>query len=105
MGFGELLHRLAETSEANIARQLEYILEQLENDQVEPCASDEEDNFVEESDDDLSYYAEEDSDAALLRTRTGEDLLLAQFVTPNTGISSSSSSSSAHPTKQVLDPI
>eukprot|EP00826_Nyctotherus_ovalis_P043117 TRINITY_DN4510_c0_g1_i13.p1 TRINITY_DN4510_c0_g1~~TRINITY_DN4510_c0_g1_i13.p1 ORF type:complete len:242 (+),score=95.72 TRINITY_DN4510_c0_g1_i13:1852-2577(+) len=77
MGFERYLKELLEGAETNTARQITYVLSQLENDNTEPCVSDEEEP-AEESEDDISYYAEE-SDNALYGGKSvlvaGEELL------------------------------
>lgn len=62
MGFGEYLEELSKKAEPNAARQIAYVLSQLDSDNIEPCVSDEEES-AEESEDDISYYAEETDNA------------------------------------------
>jgi len=81
MKFDEYLHKLSESAEPNEKRQIAYVLSQLENDNTEPCVSDEEES-AEESEDNISYYAEE-TDNAPYRGKSmliaGEELL-AEFI-------------------------
>jgi hypothetical protein len=62
MKFDEYLRKLPENAEPNERRQIVYVLSQLDNDNTEPCVSDEEES-AEESEDDISYYAEETDNA------------------------------------------
>ena len=84
MGFGEHLEKLLNSSsDPNIARQITYMLGQLENEAAEQCSSDEEDAAADESEEDISYYAE-DGDETIAGPKgtvaAGEELLLSEFL-------------------------
>jgi len=85
MGFTEDLEKLLTNSaDQGIAKQITYMLGQLENDTSDSYPSDEEDNGGEESEEDISYYAEETDDLTSSNGKTGvvagEELLLSEFL-------------------------
>eukprot|EP01022_Parablepharisma_sp_SALTPOND_P008149 TRINITY_DN135286_c0_g1_i1.p2 TRINITY_DN135286_c0_g1~~TRINITY_DN135286_c0_g1_i1.p2 ORF type:complete len:389 (+),score=50.21 TRINITY_DN135286_c0_g1_i1:2241-3407(+) len=83
MGFVDHLERRLDTDDENMARQITYMLSQLEADSSEACPSDEEDAAGDESEEDISYYAEEGDDISPGGRGTmaaGEELLLSEFL-------------------------
>ena len=80
MGYIEHLEGLMKNTDKNISKQLVYMLEQLKTDDAEPCLSEEEDVIENDSDEDISYYADEADEAKEPNVPTGEDLLLSEFL-------------------------
>ena len=83
MGMPEMLQILMENSEEQLARQIQYILQQLENEQSEELMSDDTEDYLEaEEDDEYETEQEEEIDEEIANADllTGEELLMNEFV-------------------------
>lgn len=87
LGMPDLLKHLLEHSEEQLARQVRYIIDQLENDQVEECVSDDNEDALEcEEDEDYETENEEEIDTDIVNAGIpiGETLLREYLVQPFT---------------------
>ncbi len=99
LGMPELLKHLLEHSEEQLARQVRYIIDQLESEQVEECVSDDNEDALEyEEDEDYETENEEEVDTDIVNAglATGEDLLREYFQQPYTPHSVSGASKGGH---------
>ena len=70
-------------ADKSMARQLTYMLSQLEAETTESCPSEEEEPLADDSEEDISYYADETDElkpGSESGTPMGEDLLLGEFL-------------------------
>ena len=87
LGMPDLLKHLLEHSEEQLARQVRYIIDQLESDQVEECVSDDNEDALEyEEDEDYETENEEEIDTDIVNggVPIGESLLRDFFLHPYT---------------------
>lgn len=87
LGMPEMLKYLLAHSEEQLARQVRYIIDQLESDQVEECVSDDNEDALEyEEDEDYETENEEEIDTDIVNggIPIGEQLLQDFFQQPYT---------------------
>ena len=87
LGMPDLLKHLLEHSEEQLARQVHYIIDQLESDQVEECVSDDNEDALEyEEDEDYETENEEEIDTDIVNAGVpiGEHTLREFFQQPYT---------------------